>query len=865
MDSLLRQARRFVAKSRVALLVAAAIAVVLFTLYSYTIPPPYLARMIGGTHDSWLAMTHYFYTDHAIHEGDLPLWNPLIFCGTPHAANPLLSTFYPPYLLRSLLTFSPTPLKTHIGMRVVLVLHILLAGVSTFFLARDYKISVGGAAVATIAFIFSGGFVRYTLEAWAFIDVVAWLPLMLLLLRKMMLYGDLLTRFKVAIVCGFLCGVSILSGMGQMSYYISLTLVAYVIILRFTRSAGDKQTDIQPAKALVVDLSLVLVLHLVAVLTAAATLLPALEFIGFTGRAKSSGLVLEEYELYSSIGEALAQFVSYASPYRLEYAMTSGAGTLLVILGSFRHPRKKCIIGLLALFLVLLDLSIGPPAPIATFVGYLMPFQVTFHSRAMLLACLPLALLAGMGVDSSLSALTSRRGRLLNFALVLGGGGIVLTTLAFQVLFPTFLHVSKLALVFPFIILVVMLLKEWFHFRYIHQLLLPVLIFLEIAVWNHEYVPYLLTRFTFFEVEFGESLEYLSGEREFWNDNYRGISRLPNRKMYDLEPEIGGYFPLYINRTRSVLCSPGRESVCKRFVRCDEVTRDNQRGNLFLKRSFWLARQYVEGALPAKDALFPPTTTVYLQGAPELPLPRVEQGQVSLRSVSAQTRILAMPESDLSLVQSNKDNKLLGVSLPSVDVSMQHAALMLRYTSTGDAELVAEFVEEGSLERVSGKRCFLTSTGEKSGMLEIPLPSFDIVQTSISVKLKNAGVKVNLEKAYVEVDTADENNLISVLSRRPNSVELEVKDLPEHRILLFVDSAYPGWKASVDGEPAEIYLANDAFKAVIVPPGTHTVRFVFRPLSVYLGIVVTCATVVVVAFILFLIGRRSRQATADKS
>jgi hypothetical protein len=38
-----------------------------------------------------------------------------------------------------------------------------------------------------------------------------------------------------------------------------------------------------------------------------------------------------------------------------------------------------------------------------------------------------------------------------------------------------------------------------------------------------------------------------------------------------------------------------------------------------------------------------------------------------------------------------------------------------------------------------------------------------------------------------------------------------------------------------------VYLANFLFRAVYVPPGSHTVDFVFEPLSLRLGLAVTVA------------------------
>ncbi len=61
-------------------------------------------------------------------------------------------------------------------------------------------------------------------------------------------------------------------------------------------------------------------------------------------------------------------------------------------------------------------------------------------------------------------------------------------------------------------------------------------------------------------------------------------------------------------------------------------------------------------------------------------------------------------------------------------------------------------------------------------------------------------------------------------------------------LLVMTETDYPGWHATIDGQPAPIIRANTLFRSVVVPQGTHVIRFWFAPTSIMVGIAITLST-----------------------
>lgn len=137
---------------------------------------------------------------------------------------------------------------------------------------------------------------------------------------------------------------------------------------------------------------------------------------------------------------------------------------------------------------------------------------------------------------------------------------------------------------------------------------------------------------------------------------------------------------------------------------------------------------------------------------------------------------------------------------------------------------------------------------------EVPEEAPDIIVSFESSFVQKQNGKFNTE--IPALNSTTEAYFSSVQIEKYSESEVIIKaSTVRDGFLVLTDAYYPGWQAFVDGEPRKIYRANYALRAVFLPKGEHTIRWVFNPFSFKLGLGITAITLFVVGFAI-LIGNR---------
>jgi hypothetical protein len=204
-----------------------------------------------------------FFLRESFWRGEVPLWNPLNNCGIPFLAQWNMAALYPLSLLYLILPLG-------FGLNLFLLVHLFLAGMGMYLLARQWTKNYFGAAVAGIAFTFNG--LTLNCLMWpSYLAGLAWMPWVVLLVEQAWLLGG--RRIVLAALIG---AMQMLTGAAEVILFTWFILFGlFLLNLMADRPAGLRAAMRTAAAVCIV------------ILLSAAQLLPFLDLLLHSDRNSS--------------------------------------------------------------------------------------------------------------------------------------------------------------------------------------------------------------------------------------------------------------------------------------------------------------------------------------------------------------------------------------------------------------------------------------------------------------------------------------------------------------------------------------------------------------------------------------------------
>ncbi|MDP6530224.1 MAG: alkaline phosphatase family protein [Gemmatimonadota bacterium] len=112
-----------------------------------------------------------------------------------------------------------------------------------------------------------------------------------------------------------------------------------------------------------------------------------------------------------------------------------------------------------------------------------------------------------------------------------------------------------------------------------------------------------------------------------------------------------------------------------------------------------------------------------------------------------------------------------------------------------------------------------------------------------------------------EGSESDEAGTVRMMRDSWNEVRL-VTEAPAERLLVLADTYSPGWRAEIDGDDAPVLPVYGVVRGVVVPPGEHEVRMVYNPVPVRAGRILSIAGLLAAGALLCIPRRRVASVAA---
>lgn len=719
--------------------------------------------------------------------GQIPLWNPYVRSGFPLLAETHAGGLYPPLLLYML------PIPAYRALTLYVALHLLLAAISTYLLARLLGISRAGAAIGGLSFGF-GGFLMAQIPNLNVMLGGAWLPLIFFCL----LYALHTRRLKVAILSGIPLALQILAAQPQLVFYTLVLLGGYMLYRtgQMIRISGRAAI---PYRRIAAEWGLLAVMGIVGVLLSAPQWLSTWELSHLSPRA--TGLLYEkmiEYSLPPPQWLNLALPLAFGNNLATHYVGLSGnfeetyiyAGILPLLLAFFSWPvRRKPLVIFLWLALVVAAIwAMGGYTPFYWPLQYIPGFNFfRVPARWVLIVNLALALLAGRGLDFIVAHPPHRRRWLM---LLAGWGGVT----------------AVLLLLWLFQKPLLAWIEQWpaHALRYTCRVLLQEGLFLQ-GNYTYQLVVSRLAWFIIPAVALITRLGVGVGLMAAYG------SRRLSRRLF-----LGGAVALVavdmvLSGGSAVARITGAEHWHRLSAGAEYIITAQRSGQP--GRFFAITEGEAQNIVAGLGQYYPSVYEVLASSGHKSPL-HLEQYQ---DIIDLDNELLALSLSATRFVLTNEPFNVAPHAPIELILEEEGWQLYEHLTPLSQAFVVHQAV---AVPDSAASLAYLTEN-----------ETFDPRQAVI---LETTDPLPPLPPA-TETGRGDE---VAIITYTPTLVEIRA-ELAADGFLVLLDNNYPGWRASANGQPAPILTAYHFARAIYLPAGRYTVQFAYRPGPFTVGLVLS--------------------------
>jgi hypothetical protein len=324
----------------------------------------------------------------------MPLWNPFNFSGFPVIADPEAQIFYPPNWLMLLAgVFKPLSYRL---MEAQIVAHYALAGITMYWLIKDWTQKHVPAMIAGAIYTFSGPLTTHA-QHESIVNGLGWYPLVFLLARRALHQRD----WQAAILAGASYGMVCLTGHYQTAAYLALLLFLY---FAYEAIAGSERKALWPYWISILGMIAVIGIGLAMVQLAPTAELSALsvrtQLTPETMAGSRDPRYLWTYFLPNFFGEFRGAKLRLTEWPNYHIAFVSVPGCILALVGIVEMARRRNFFWP-AVIIVFSLVSLGTNGPFFKLV-YSLPVLQLFRNMFIFinLAIFAVAVMAGIGASA---------------------------------------------------------------------------------------------------------------------------------------------------------------------------------------------------------------------------------------------------------------------------------------------------------------------------------------------------------------------------------------------------------------------------------------------------------------------------------